>query len=255
MRISLWLGVLLTMAGIVRSQDFSNKGKEFWIAYGNHIRMMTPTTGNNLPEKMQLYLTSDVSTSGKVEIAGINFSQAFAVTANQITTIDIPRTAALIDEGTYNLGIHVTAEKPIVAYSFIYVNSVSGATLCLPVSTLGKSYYSLNYTQVSNEPNSASFFDIIAADTGTTTVEIIPTAQTKSGRPAGQPYTVPLRQGEVYQVLGRLNQGNGPIYTGVDLTGTQIRSIATVAGKCKKIAVFSGSAKIEHWLFRHWYLR
>jgi hypothetical protein len=95
------------------AQDFSNKGKEFWIGYGNHIRMMNsvpwPATtcvrqGNNeiCPEKMELYITSDVSTQGKVEIAGIGFSQTFTVTANQITTIEIPRAAALQDEGTYN---------------------------------------------------------------------------------------------------------------------------------------------------------
>lgn len=90
--------------------------------------------GNNeiCPEKMELYITSDVSTQGKVEIAGIGFSQTFTVTANQITTIEIPRAAALPDEGTYNAGIHVTADKPIVVYSFIYVSAISGATLCLP---------------------------------------------------------------------------------------------------------------------------
>ena len=55
-------------------------------------------------------------------------------------------------------GIHVTAAKPVVVYSFIYVNSISGATVCLPTSTLGKQYYSVNYTQVSNEPDSYSYF-------------------------------------------------------------------------------------------------
>ena len=114
------------------AQDFSNKGKEFWIGYGNHVRMQNntpwPSTncvqqGNNqiCPEKMELYITSDVATQGKVEIAGIGFSQTFTVTANQITTVEIPRAAGLPDEGTYNSGIHVTAEKPIVVYSFIYV--------------------------------------------------------------------------------------------------------------------------------------
>lgn len=245
MRHLVFLLLLLVTAGWVNAQDFSNKGKEFWIAYGNHVRMMSAVTMQNPAEKMQLYLTSDVSTTGKVEIAGINFSQNFTVTANQITTVDIPRTAALLDEGTYQLGIHVIAEKPIVAYSFIYVNSISGATLCLPVSTLGKSYYSVNYTQVANEANCSSFFDVIATDTGTTTVEIIPSAQTKTGKPAGAAYTVNLKQGEVYQVLGRLTSTSGPAFTGVDLTGTQIRSIATAASKCKKIAVFSGSAKIS----------
>ncbi|MFN9494062.1 MAG: IgGFc-binding protein, partial [Sphingobacteriales bacterium] len=225
------------------AQDFSNKGKEFWIGYGNHIRMMNsvpwPATncvrqGNNeiCPEKMELYITSDVSTQGKVEIAGIGFSQTFTVTANQITTIEIPRAAALPDEGTYNAGIHVTADKPIVVYSFIYVSAISGATLCLPVNTLGREYTSVNFDQVSNEPNSYSYFFVIATDPGTTRVEIIPSANTKGGLQANKPDTIQLQQGQVHQVL-----------SSTDLTGSTIRSINDGSG-CKRIAVFSGASKI-----------
>lgn len=225
------------------AQDFSNKGKEFWIGYGHHVRMMNsvpwPATGcvrqgNNevCPEKMELYITSDVSTSGKVEIAGIGFSQNFTVTANQITTIEIPRAAALPDEGTYNNGIHVTADKPVVVYSFIYVSAISGATLCLPVSTLGREYTSINFDQVSNEPNSYSYFFVVATDPGTTKVELVPSANTRGGKLANRPDTITLQQGQIHQVL-----------SSTDLTGSTIRSINDGSG-CKKIAVFSGSSKI-----------
>src|SRR5688572_32073652 len=159
------------------AQDFSNKGKDFWIGYGNHVRMFN----GNPPERMQLYITSDVSTTGQVSISSVGFSQSFSVTANQITTIDIPRSAALMDDGLYDHGIHVTAEKPVVVYSFIYVNAISGATVCLPTNTLGRDYYSVNYTQYSNELNTHSYFFVIAADTGTTTIEITPSAATKGG--------------------------------------------------------------------------
>jgi hypothetical protein len=102
------------------AQDFSNKGKDFWIGYGNHVRMFN----GNPAERMQLYITSDVATSGQVTIASVGFSQNFSVTPNQITTIDIPRSAALMDDGLYNHGIHVTADKPVVVYSFVYVNAI-----------------------------------------------------------------------------------------------------------------------------------
>ena len=128
------------------SQDFSNKGKDFWIGYGNHVRMFNAGAA----EKMQLYITSDQNTTGTVRIASVGFNQNFTVTANQITTIDIPRTAALLDQGIYNHGIHVTSQKPIVVYSFIYVNAISGATVCLPTNTLGREYYSVNFKQLSN---------------------------------------------------------------------------------------------------------
>ena len=240
--ILLFFSMLVFLSAI--AQDFSNKGKDFWISYGNHVRMFEPITAQNQAEQMELYMTSDVNTTGAVEIKGTGFNQTFTVTANQITTISIPRSAALLDEGIYNLGIHVTSDKPIVVYSFIYVNAISGATLCLPVSTLGREYYSINYTQVSNNNNSYSYFDVIAADTGITTVEIIPAATTKGGHNAGVPFTINLSQGQVYQVLGALLPGN-MIFTGVDLTGSQIRSISTSTTKCKKIAVFCGSGKIS----------
>ena len=218
----------------VTAQDFSNKGKDFWIGYGNHVRMFN----GNPPEKMQLYITSDVATSGQVNISSVGFSQSFTVSPNQITTIDIPRSAALTDDGLYNHGIHVTAEKPVVVYSFIYVNAISGATVCLPTATLGRDYFSVNYTQRSNDPGSHSYFFVVAADTGTTTVEITPSASTKGGMAANVPFQVSLKQGQVYQVLGTVT-GN----TGVDLTGSRIRSVNTGAG-CKRIAVFSGSGKV-----------
>lgn len=217
------------------AQDISNKGRDFWIGYGNHIRMYTGSP----EERMQLYITSDVSTNGQVAIAGIGFSQHFTVTANQITTIDIPRTAGLTDDGLYNYGIHVTAERPVVVYSFIYVNAISGATVCLPTNTLGRDYYSVNYTQRSNENSSYSYFFVIAADTGSTAVEITPSATTREGRPANVPFLVTLQQGQIYNVTGT---GQGT--TGVDLTGSRIRSVNTGTG-CKRIAVFCGSSKIN----------
>lgn len=227
------------------SQDYSNKGKDFWIAYGNHVRMFENITAGNQAEKMQLYMTSDVNTTGTLQIPGINLTASFTITANQITTLDIPRSAALLDEGTYNLGIHITAQNPIVVYSFIYVNAISGATLCLPVNTLGREYYSINYTQISNSKDSYSYFDVIATDTGITTVEIIPAQDTKGGHIAGKPYSVSLTQGQTYQALGVLTANNTAPYRGVDLTGTQIRSISSSTTKCKKIAVFCGSGKIS----------
>lgn len=233
-----WHIALLLIASLLSAssfaQDFSNKGKDFWIGYGNHVRMFSGSPA----EKMQLYITSDVSTTGQVTIASIGFSQNFTVTANQITTIDIPRTAALMDDGLYNTGIHVTANNPVVVYSFIYVNAISGATVCLPTSTLGRDYYSVNYTQRSNDPGSYSYFFVIAADTGTTTVEITPSAITKGGKAANTPFLVTLTQGQIYNVLGTIS-GN----SGVDLTGSRIRSLNNGSG-CKRIAVFCGSGKV-----------
>ncbi|WP_462220866.1 PKD domain-containing protein [Ferruginibacter sp.] len=219
---------IISIAGF--SQDFSNKGKDFWVGYGNHVRMFNAGTA----ETMQIYLTSDVSTTGNVSITSIGFTQNFTVTANQITVINIPRTAALLDEGLYNHGIHITALKPVVAYGFIYVNAISGATVFLPTNTLGKDYFTLNYTQASNEPNSYSYFFVEAVETGTTVIEITPSQNTKGGWPARVTQTINLSQGQIYQVLSTS-----------DLTGSIVKSIASGGSSCKKVAVFCGSGKIS----------
>ncbi|MGI4020409.1 MAG: PKD domain-containing protein [Janthinobacterium lividum] len=206
----------------------SNKGTEFYTAYMANIRGVT----SNTPCQMSLYLTSDVSTTGTITVADGSYSQGFSVTANQVTVVTMPQSAFLGTEGQSRKGIHITAASAIVVYAHIYASNVSGATLLLPVNTLAKDYYSINYTQRSNEANCYSSFAVVATE-DTTTVEITPTASLNSGRPANTPFTLTLQKGEVYQGL-----------SATDLTGTRIRSISSGTNVCKRIAVFSGSSKI-----------
>lgn len=233
--LTLWILIALG----AKAQDFSNKGKDFWIGYGNHVRMYS--TKADQEEQMSLYITSDVSTTGTVTISNL-FSQNFTITANQITEITIPKSARLITAGLSDLGIHVTAAKPVVVYAHIYASNVSGATVCLPTNTLGKEYYSINYTQKSNENPAFSYFFVIATEDNTT-VEIVPTQNTVNINPANDVISnswaanstniITLNKGQVYQVLSN-----------TDLTGSTIKSIANGTGTCKRIAVYSGSGKV-----------
>lgn len=220
------------------AQNTSNKGRDFWLGYGNHVRGYANNT-----QKMAVYVTSDVSTTGNIEIPGIGYKSSFTVTANSISTVIIPQSAYLKGEGLYNLGIHLTAARPVVVYAHIYDQNVSGATLVLPTPALGKEYYSINYTQISNQGNSFSYFFVVGVE-DSTQVEITPSADTQMGA-AGIPFIVNLRKGEVYQVLGKntFSTPNGSS-AGVDLTGSTIRSITTTSQPCKPVAVFSGSGKI-----------
>ncbi len=223
------------------AQDFSNKGKDFWVGYGWHCRM-TQAAGNT--QQMVLYFATETFTNVTVAIPALGYTATYAIPANTIfSTTGLPKSgtqdARLTAEGVSNKGIHVTADKPIVAYAHIYNNNVSGATLLFPTNTLGREYYSINFAQFSNEVSSNCFFYAVATDTGTTTIEVIPSANTQTML-AGQTYTFNLQQGEVFNALG-ITTGNN----GVDLTGSKIRSISTAATGCKPIAVFSGSGKIN----------
>jgi gliding motility-associated-like protein len=218
--------LLLAFAGSAFSQ--TNKGTDFWVAYMANVRGVT----SNTPCQMSLYLTSDISTTGTIAVADGSYTQSFSVTANQVTEVVIPQTAFLGTEGQSLKGIHIAAANPIVVYAHIYASNVSGATLVLPVNTLAKDYYSINYLQRSNEGNSYSAFVVVATE-DSTTVEITPSARLNSGKPAITPFTLNLQKGELYQGLST-----------TDLTGTRIRSISSGTNVCKRIAVFSGSSKI-----------
>lgn len=228
------------------AQDFSNKGRDFWVAYGYHQVM---TTGNS--QDMVLYFATEAATNVTVTIPGLGYTATYSVPANTVFTSNkLPKAGAqdarLLTESSApeNKGIHITSDQPIVAYAHIYNQSVSGATILFPTNTLGREYYSINFQNRSNTVNANSWAYVIAADTGTTSVEIIP-SQPTLGRPAGVPFTVTLTQGQVYNIMGQFtNATSGGNHSGVDLTGTFIRSINTGSG-CKKIAVFSGSGRIS----------
>jgi gliding motility-associated-like protein len=193
-------------------------------------------TGKDNGSLMSLYITSTYTTSGTIAINDGSFAPIpFTVTANQVTIVTIPPAAFLGENcGFANKGLHIVALKPVAIYGHIYALAVSGATLLLPVSTLGQDYFSINYTQQSNVvKNSYSAFIVIATEDNTV-VKITPSAQLNDGHSPGRAFTVNLNKGELYQGLSPS-----------DLSGTHITATNSTTGSCTKIAVFSGSSRID----------
>ncbi|MBC7586768.1 MAG: PKD domain-containing protein, partial [Chitinophagaceae bacterium] len=229
------------------SQDFSNKGKDFWVGYGSHVSMYSGTGAINITtggsQNLVLYFTSDQAATVTVTIPATGWTRTYTVNPNSVTESDnIPKTGAddarLAAEGVSNKGIHVTSDKPIVAYAHIYDGSVSGATLLFPTNTLGQDYYTLGFTQSSNSQNSYPFCFVIATEDNTT-VEVTPSAATQN-HAAGVAFTQVLQKGEILNLMGQLNG-----LLGVDLTGTRIRTVSTGTGGCKRIAVYCGTGKLN----------
>ena len=152
------------------AQNFSNKGKDFWLGYGFHVNMGAGVSGTAVnAQDMVLYFTSDKDASVTVEIPGVGYKQTFSVLANQVTaTTPLPKTGAqdcrIVDTGFYSRGIHVYSNVDIVAYAHIYNASVSGATLLYPTNTLGKDYYAIIYNQASNASFANSFAFVVAVE-------------------------------------------------------------------------------------------
>ncbi|MDP4264541.1 MAG: PKD domain-containing protein [Bacteroidota bacterium] len=228
--------ILLTllMCHPVIAQDFSNKGKDFWVIYTGHI----DGTGS----RMALYITSDQNASGTVSVAGniINFT----VTANQVTTIRLTNTSTPPNSVAYNgqttgigtnKGIHIVADHPVVVYAHILNMARSGSTLVLPTSVLGREYYVSSYNSQGSGSNGSlrrAEFAVVASQDNTT-VEITPaSADANNTYPANTPFQVTLNTGDVFQYQSANDS---------DLTGTYIKSIATASSPCKPIAVFAGS--------------
>ncbi|NIG55471.1 right-handed parallel beta-helix repeat-containing protein [Chitinophaga sp. Cy-1792] len=222
---------------IISAPDSSNRGTQFWVAYGHHQFFGT----NNLQE-MVLYLNAQDSANVTVRINGTSWEKIYHIPANTTITSDlIPKLglndARLLDEGLSDRGISIESDVPIEAYAHIYGSASSGATMLLPVGTYGYDYATLqSYQEYDNNCYSWLY---VMANYDNTTVEITPTVPTLGGRTPGVPFTITLQRGEVYQVLGAIQSGS----VGYDLSGSHVRSVKNSADECWPIAVFSGSSR------------
>lgn len=237
MRKLLRLSTLLLLASFWGSmsyaQDFSNKGKEFWLCFPQHV-----PSGNNLAT-LSIWITSDRASSGTITMSNGAFSANFNIAANGLQEIQIPHSAAHISNGESGLVIKKSiriktnpGQPPVVAYAQQWGASRSAATLLLPTNVLGKKYYAVSFTQSGSNQGSyiaKSQFQIIATKPNTE-IRITPRF---NGFP-GTPFTVTLPlAGDMYQYQ-----------SDQDITGSYIESIASSSGGCLPIAVFSGSSNV-----------
>lgn len=232
-----WLLILVIVFSSNTSfaQSKSNKGKDFWVGYMLHF---SANAGNSL------YITSDSSTTGTVEVPGQSWSKTFSVTANTVTVVTIPSSVSYnnCSDCITTRGVHITAAKDVVVYSHQYLDNQSDATLVLPTRTLGKDYYTMGYLQASATSGTGKNVFAIIAVKDNTKVRITPKqALTKNGGgtlAANTPYEITLDEGELYQGFAA---SSTPAVS--DLTGTHIEVIDTGANaNCRTIAVFSGSS-------------
>lgn len=236
------------------AQNLSNRGKEFWVGYGHH-QFMEPGQSNS--QEMVLYFSAEQAANVTVTVRGRTATQTttYAVPANTVISSSTmpkagPNDCRLYDvpptfggnggEGIFVMSIHIESDVPIVAYAHIYGSASSGATMLMPVETLGYSYVSINSKQA-YAANCFSWAYCIATHDNTV-VEITPSIASRLNKPAGVPFTVTLNKGEIYQIMG----GPEGASTKPEMSGTKFRSIANAAGDCYPIAVFSGSSRTRN---------
>jgi len=212
-RIAKYVGILFGLLFMVSVQAVpDSKGTEFVFAFQNNYF----DQGSTL-----LFVTSEQDTQGLVEVPwfeispGVIFTEAFTVSANQTTTIELPREIQqLASNGSVRLGVHLTADDEVTVYGANLRRASSDAFLALPLDVLGHEYIAMSYDSLGLLPSQIA---IVASDDDTL-VEITPTANLGSNL-ASIPFSITLNRFEVYQ-LSTTSQG--------DLTGTIIKSSSPV---------------------------
>ena len=246
----------------INSQTLSNRGKEFWLGYGFNYSFFHEPPVNT--QQMQVYISADQAANVTVSIANTSYSKSFNIPAGSVDfSVVLPKSgpddARILSEGLMNRAVCIKSDVPVAVYAHQYNTMVSGATMLVPKESLGYSYYSVNYAQYKSgsrhpyNPNSGmqnggdwySWFYVVGTEDGTR-VLITPSDTTQKGWLPNQTYTVDLKKGEIYQVMGKLEASGGPNWkASKDMTGSKVVSIAGADGKCHPIAVFSGSGGIR----------
>jgi gliding motility-associated-like protein len=228
----------------------SNQGKEFWLGF-----MEISGNPQGAPiQKQNLAISSQVNTTATVRIPRQNWSRTVNVSAGQISIVTLPATAHTVgSEQILPNGVQITSNELITVFASHESDARSEASVVLPIDVLGVTtdYYISSYQGVlrANTPQNqlptpgvdqASYSELlVVALRDGTEVTIVPSANTRNGKPSGVPFKVTLNAGEVYQVQSQTPGVNN--FTtedrAYDLTGTHIFS----EGNCKPFAVFSGA--------------
>lgn len=199
------------------------KGKEFWVGFMENFVQDGPN------EALNLYVTSDINTTGTVTIPQQGWSSNFSVTANSTTTIPIPNNIAehydnqIID----NRGVFVQTQDTVAVFAINQETYTADGTKVLPIQALGIEYRIASYQGSNGE---GSEFLVVSTQNGTE-VEITPAATTLGGSPAGVPFTIELDAGQSYMVQAEDD---------ADLIGSLVKGTES-SGPCRPFAIFSGS--------------
>lgn len=195
-------------------------GTEHWLAYMENLNLAF-----NGPPSFAVVVSGEEATTGSITFPATGFSLPFTVNAGSATVVTLPLNTYYPegDEDIVNKGMRITSEAPVAVYAYHDRAYFSEATQVLPYDLL-----SANYTLIAHEDDLGSDPSefVVLATADSTVVEITPSILTAGFRPPGQPFTVVLNIGEVFQV-----QAIG------DLSGTRVRSL----DENKPIAVFSGA--------------
>lgn len=227
---SLLVSVLLfsPLVSIAQPGVIPTLGKEFWVGF-----MFNPPTSEI---QMNIFVSSDVNTTGTVSVPLLGISIPFTVVANVTTTVTLDSDDVMhtTSEVVDNKGVLITTADTVAVFAINFQSYSADAAVIYPYRSLGNEYriFSHRGLEFGGSNDYSSEFLIVSPQDGTE-VEITTTCETQEGHLPGVPWVVQLDSGETYQVKA---------VDGIqDLTGSTIIGTAA-SGVCRPFAVFSGSS-------------
>lgn len=170
------------------------------------------------------------------------WNDAVGANSSIILPIDYDLLEPMGSETIEDKGIHLRSTNLVSVYAFNYRTQSSDVAVIYPTASLGKEYFAMCYTpHPSSTIESNSEFLIVASEDNTT-VNITPSVDTDGGHKANEMFSIPLNQGQSYQVqsMNSIVPGQG------DLTGSHISAdqpIAFYSGVKSTSVPFSGNSR------------
>lgn len=202
------------------AQQMTTMGTDFWVCFLKNATIYT----NPSNAVRNIFVSGEQNCDVTVTNPMTGWSHTGQVTANSVTTIDIPVNQSwnTTSETLTDMGFHVTSTGRVSVYAGSSGLNTYDVTNVLPTTALRDEYMIVTYPS----DRFGSEFAIVATE-DSTWVDVYLSSSTQNGVPAGDTLTILLpHAGQVYQIVSA---------TVGDFTGSRVKS-----RDCKPIAVFHG---------------
>jgi hypothetical protein len=211
-----------------------------------------------MPQPMQLYISSKVKTTVRVETpATINdnarINREYTIQANEVLKIPISTSymngissSGPESQTRRGYGIYITSKKPISVSTYQAWMGNGELARHLPIDAWGKNYVTMNFYQDRYGTSSSGYKYrpsqiLLVSAKDNTVVTYTPTAATEGGNdnpstPSGVSQTITLDKGETYLIKSKIDENYNKEWI-TDLSGTIIKSN-------KPLGVISGHTKV-----------
>ncbi len=206
---------LIASLGILRGQEMSTMGTDFWLTFMD----------NNNNYNLTVYISAPEACSVTLTHAGSEWTETASVSVGTVTSIEVPGDIGFSSFSgvVRNNGFHLTATDTVSVYIATQGSYTFDETLVLPTPVLRDKYVVQCYP---SDTYGSEF--IVLATQDSTWVDIYLTDSTLDGQSAGDTAHVFL------PLAGKTYQLRSPDVG--DFSGTRVE-----ARDCKRIAVFHGN--------------